>query len=590
MFVKERNKIPLPTQNIQIRLALVYPNLYEMGMSSYTVHLLYSLFNSYPGIRCERFFIPNKKDTVNSMKSMDSGSNLADFDVIAFTIHYELDYENVLWVLDTLHIPYFGNNRQENNYPLIIAGGSAVKSNPLLLLPFMDLLVFGDLEPVFENLCQSLVKIFENNQNFHDFINKPNLKILQDSCFLPNVIICKYALQHLSSENTEYSLFPVNRKHLGNLDESICPIRQILPQFQSSEDNLVFGETFLLEINRGCPSGCRFCLTGYINRPFRNRSFSQIKHIIDESIKNTGAKKITLIGSAVADHPNFLEICQYIVDKGLQIMIPSIRIDRITPEILSILRRGRVKSLAIAPETGSDVLRRTLNKGICNSDVVEKCKWIFTEGFHSIKLYFLIGVPFETPDDILAIVDLVKNIILKSGTSIPKNGIRLSINPFIPKLFTPYNGYTFHFIDKKMQYIRNTEKFLQSELKKLPNVECEFLNWKESRLQAILSQLDETFAPLLVEFYENGALPVTMNILDKQKGNIVTKFLQDTFDTFTISQSTEWSSYSESIQMKKLQKIINTGFRNGYLLHELKSAKSGKLFSCEVDCNHCGIC
>ena len=580
MFVKERNKIPLPSTDIKVRIALVYPNAYEMGMSSYTIHLLYSLFNSYPGIRCERFFLPKKKEKHTMLQSMDTGSKLGDFDVIAFSIHYELDYMNVLWILENLRLPFHTKDRASKGYPLIIAGGSAVKSNPLILLPFMDLLVFGDIEPIFEDFCKALVTYGDKNTDFNHIL-KDNSEEVVEICSLPNVLVSKLALNSLEGVNTNKCVFPVKRKILSSLDESINPTKQILPSFQNPDKALVFGETFLLEINRGCPSGCRFCLTGYVNRPFRNRSFEQIKDIIDESIPNTRAKKVTLIGSAVASHPNFLEICKYIVDSKLQLMIPSIRIDLITPEILTVLKRGGVKSLTIAPETGTDVLRRKLNKDISNSEIIEKCKIIFKMGFQSIKFYFLVGLPYETQEDIKGIIELIQNIQKTAGKDIPKKGIRLSINPFVPKFFTPYRNYTHKFIDQKMEYFRKTEKFLKSELAQSSQIEVEFLNWKEARLQTILSQIDETFAPFLVEFYEYGALPVTMNRLDKEHDYVVSDNLIHTSESFLKSKSK---------QTQKLQKLIDLGFFPEYLSNEAKLGKKEKIAGCADDCHRCGLC
>ncbi|TFG19173.1 MAG: radical SAM protein [Promethearchaeota archaeon] len=580
MFVKERNKIPLPSADVKVRIALVYPNAYEMGMSSYTIHLLYSLFNNYPGIRCERFFLPKKKEKHTILQSLDSGSKLTDFDVIAFSVHYELDYMNILWILENLHLPFRTKARRLKNHPLIIAGGSAVKSNPLILLPFIDVLVFGDLEPIFEEFCKVLVKIGDRYEKFDQAISD-NSDELTDFCSIPNVIVSSFALNSLEDSSTSGCVFPVKHKVLSLLDESSNPTRQILPVFQDPDLSLAFGETFLLEVNRGCPSGCRFCLTGYVNRPFRNRSFDQIKHIIDESILNTGAKKITLIGSAVASHPKFFEICQYIVDKNLQVMIPSIRIDLITPKILNVLKLGGVKSLTIAPETGTEVLRRKLNKNICNSEIIEKCEMIFNFGFQSIKFYFLVGLPFETQEDIQGITELIQNIQSRSGKNIPKKGIRLSINPFIPKFFTPYRDYTHNFINQKMEYFRNTEKFLKSEFTHSPQIEVEFLNWKEARLQTILSQLDETFAPYVEEFYENGALPVAMNRIDKENDNVISDYLIQLSESFlkNVSNST-----------LKLQKLINFGFIENYLLNEAILGQKEKITGCTDGCNRCGMC
>ena len=239
-----------------------------------------------------------------------------------------------------------------------------------------------------------------------------------------------------------------------------------------------------------------------------------------------------------------------------------------------------MKSLTIAPETGTDILRRKLNKNICNSEIIEKCEIAFKMGFQSIKFYFLVGLPFESQDDIQGIVELIQNIQTNAGKDIPKKGIRLSINPFIPKFFTPYRDYTHKFINQKMEYFRKIEKFLTSELAQNSQVEVEFLNWKEARLQTILSQIDETFAPYVEEFYENGALPVSMNRLDKEHDNIVSDYLIHTSESFL---------KSKSIQTQKLQKLIDLGFYEDYLSNEAKLGQKEKITGCSDGCHCCRI-
>ncbi|MCP4760332.1 MAG: radical SAM protein [archaeon] len=587
MLVKERNKTPIKDKNIKLRVAFVYPNKYKAGMSSYAVHLIHSLFNSYDGIICERFFFPektkiplyqedNKSFGFDSklMKSMDSGSNLLDFDIIAFTLQYELDYLNILWIIDSLGIPFLCEERainEEKNYPILIGGGPCSRANPLPMLKFLDIITFGDLEPIINEFISYFSENIKNLSNFNKIIKKSletkNFeKELLKLSRLPNTIISLLAINYLENNtairgnNSFNSIFPIERANIEKLSESIPPIKQIIPEFKNPMDQLVFGETYLLELNRGCPYSCRFCLTGHLNRPFRNRPINEILNIIDEGIKETNVGKITLIGSSIADHPNFKEICEYIIEKKkIQLMIPSIRINKLSEDLLDILVKAGIKSLTVAPETGSEALRYSLNKRLKDDMIIDKCNLIFSKGFNSIKFYFLVGLPFETEADIEAIPSLMKKIYERFKNQIGKDGLKLSINCFIPKLFTPFGSYTKNFIDKTaIKSLKNIKKKLENELKTIPNLVFDFMDIKNARIQTILSQIDWTFFNFLFQFYLEGAKPVAIDKLDKILDYKISNFLRDTNNQFNENLSEEnMDSFLYSNQSKSVLKIAN---------------------------------
>jgi radical SAM superfamily enzyme YgiQ (UPF0313 family) len=459
------------------------------------------------------------------------------------------------------------------------------------------------------NNFSAAVKSFSDSisKKENRMVNNPeflleNNPFISDLHSIPNLLVSQLTLDFLGDENAKglrrlfYSkIFPVKREYLKVLTESMVPIRQIVPEFENKEESLAFGETFLMELNRGCPYGCRFCLTGYLNRPFRNRSLKSIKEIVERGIKETQVNKVTLIGSAIADHPDFKEICRYIVNLNLKIMVPSLRINKLTAPLLQILKRGGLKSITVAPETGSEHLRRSLNKNIDDKEIINKCKLIFSSGFESIKFYFLTGLPFESEKDINAIATLMQKISDELGNLIPYNGLRLSVNCFIPKLFTPYASYTKNFIEKPLKYLKKAQQILRKRLKSVPNLVVNFMNIKEAKTQAVLSQIDDFFGDFLKEFYLAGGRPVELTRIDKEANYGLHEYMKNTYDNYQMLFSNEKGNESAadwtSGQMKRILKIVDFGFKKDTLMKELSCAKNSVITEgCSDDCHRCGIC
>ncbi|MHA1338975.1 MAG: B12-binding domain-containing radical SAM protein [Promethearchaeota archaeon] len=589
-------------------------------MSGYTTHFLYSLFNSHPHILCERFFIPDKRriplfkeeekiigNNKQTIRSIDSGTPLSDFDIIGFTLQYEFDYLNVLWVIDSLGIPFFVKERSgligdinsqdlelkgkndemeygdynqacgneiNHHYPLLIAGGPCLKSNPLAMMPFLDILVLGDFEVISDDFIETLVKHSEilskfdhyckyflqnmekqefnnvknsnlknnnGNNNCKDAIrkysssrlidNKINkiekfnenvISLITELIKMPNIIISLFGLMYL--EELQYKekirnkssifsrVFPKKQMFLKDLSRSPAPLRQIIPEFEDSKSELIFGNSYLLEINRGCPYKCNFCITGHLNGNFRYRKLENIKEIALKGLKQTPTEKIALIGSAISDHPNIKQVFQFFINQNIKFIIPSIRIDRLDTEIMELLYKNGTRSLTIAPEAGSDLLRKKINKHISNEEIIEKCKQIFSLGFTSLKFYFIFGFPEETKEDIDSIIDLIAKIglLVQKFSKQKKHPIklRLSINIFIPKLLTPFGYYSQNFSSINI-YLKKTRDYLLKNLKKLRNekkypIEVEIMEPKDAFIQFILSQIDERFSKLLYQFYISG--------------------------------------------------------------------------------------
>ncbi|MFX0180380.1 MAG: B12-binding domain-containing radical SAM protein, partial [Candidatus Hodarchaeota archaeon] len=348
-------------RKIDLSFGLVYPNYYELGISSYTIRLLYYLINSNEKYVCERIFLPKgirfpaseDHSSDQSIRSIENKINPIDFDILGFSIHYENDFKNVLWIIEKSGIPLYSQKRRETmlkegfKYPLIIGGGHVITSNPLPLNEIFDLFFIGDCEPNLNLFLATFLKFKTAKINFQELLHQ--LKVI-NGIYIPS----------LKNET--------KRAILENVDESPIPIFQLISK--SKTWRKIFEENFFIEINRGCPFQCKFCISSFHNSPFRNRSYEIILKSIKEAILQTQFEKISLIGSCVSSHPKFYEICDYIVKKGKKLSIPSIRIDHLTPKIIRVLERANIKSITIAPEAGTETLRYSLGKRISNEKIL----------------------------------------------------------------------------------------------------------------------------------------------------------------------------------------------------------------------------
>ncbi len=518
----ELNVIKKPWREDCLRIALVYPNIYS-AMAGLTIQTLYSIWNKYPNVICERFFMPSKKeikafksqnltpnyDTTTgsarfhpALRSIENQMPLLKFDIIAFSISYELDFPNVLWMLDNSHIPIYRNDRmkerndeeiqEDRNFPLIIAGGPVIRSNPLPLEPFLDVAFIGEIEPVNDLMIESWFKSrgLESTLTYLDL----QTHFLQSLNNISGFWVPALYNPKLNKV--------IERVYVKNLDDFPHPIKQIIPKIEPPEKYpLPFGEAFYVEINRGCPHFCRFCMTGSQLKPFRNRSLERLKEIIISGIKNSGVNKVVLIGSSVTDHPKFRELIKFLVDLKVEFSIPSIRIETLTEELASLLAKGGIRTVAFAPETGTDRLRLKINKKISNEKILNGAKLLLEAGIPNVKLYILYGLPFETEEDIDAIPKLVKQI---AALGFGKQGVRLSINPFIPKAHTPFESYIDNFADPNLIILKEKIKRIYTPLKGDKQIKFETLSVEEAYIQTLLALGGKEMSALILKYYQTG--------------------------------------------------------------------------------------
>ena len=460
MRIVERNAVRKKWKESSFKFALCYPNEYRVGISNLGMQVLYFLLNKNPNVLCERFYQPKKRNS--RLVSVESSRSLKEFDIIGFSLQYENDYHNVLSMIKNSNIPIRASDRK-NNSPLFIAGGP-ITTNPIPMKPFIDLFIIGDFEPIYEKF----IDILSESQNKEDFLEQ--IAPVQ-GVYVPSI----------EQENVKKSV-------QLDLNNSFHPIAQVIPvQEEKIEEKFAFQESVLVEVSRGCPRNCNFCMIGCQARPFRIRSIKKIKEIIFNGIRVNNVKKVTLIGAGISDHPDLLDICKFLVDEEIQFSVPSLRIDRISQELVKILKDSGSKTVTLAPEAGSSRLQEIIDKQISNNQVMETVLMLRKHNVPNIKFYFMIGLPTENNKDIQSIVDLYAKI---NSTGYSTKNLKISINPFIPKPHTPFQWYEM----PENKYFTKCFKLLN---KSIPTSQIENQEARYSFMQGCLSLGNERFSEVL---------------------------------------------------------------------------------------------
>jgi radical SAM superfamily enzyme YgiQ (UPF0313 family) len=368
-----------------------------------------------------------------------------------------------------------------------------------------DLFFIGDGEPNLNNFLSVFEEYKSKNNNLKAFLGK----IAEiEGIFVPSL------------NNT------TNRVFLKNLNKSPAPTYQLLSKYE--REKKIFESNYFIEVNRGCPYQCKFCISSFHNSPFRNKSYDEIIKAIETGLKFSDFKKISLIGSCVSSHPKFAEICEYILDKGKEFSVPSIRIEHITPKIIQIFERAGVESITIAPETGTESLRFSLGKKISNEKILEVLEMIKTSKIKNAKFYFLVGLPNETDRDIEGIIDLFEQI---DELGFNKNQLRVNINPFVPKLNTPYENQSFFYLLENINALKMKFTTLERGLKKFSSVKIKFQDPKKlvnnSRLQTLFSLGDRRTAEILLAYYHKGANMGAIRSTEKELNFSIDEYLKE---------------------------------------------------------------
>ena len=512
----EKNIFEKNYKRVDLRFALAYPNIYRTAMSSLGYTILYDCINQREDTWCERVIFPN-------VKSIESNTSLKHFDIVSFTLQFEEDYFNVLKMLHDSEIPLKRKDRSEND-PLIIAGGPCATANPMPLSDYIDVFIVGEGEYVINDFIDCYLN--SQDRDLRKFLDL-------DGIYIP-----------------EYD----NRTKIVTVEDMDDAYHITQPVLSKSDDEnyqSVFNNSIMLNVSRGCTRGCRFCMAGYLYRPMRQTSCEKLIDIAIENRKNTGLNKVTLIGAAVSDYGDLKNLIDGLEKEGFQISTPSLRIESITKETLHTLKKSGLKTITLAPKS-IDRLRKVINKHILEKQIFTVIKNAVELNF-KIKLYFLIGLPGETHEDIIELCEYMKKIA-DMHTNI-KN-VKFSINPVIPKPHTPlqWEPYNFKDIKKKTRYI-------QKEMKNY-NIKCE--------------------SP------KKGLIQYTLSCGNRQVGELIEKSL---VKSPTLK---EWKQLSPDydIDDKLPWSNIDVGVNEKFLKTEHRRLKNLKQTPwCETSpCYNCGAC
>jgi radical SAM family uncharacterized protein/radical SAM-linked protein len=423
----------------EFRFVLAFPDVYEVGMSHLGLKILYTVLNNVPWIAAERAFAPwpdmettHRRDHI-PLTSLESGRPLATADVIGFTLQYELSYTNILNMLELAGIPLLASERN-GDAPLVIGGGPCA-SNPEPLADFFDAFVLGDGEEVVLEIAEVI-----RSARCEGVPRSVVLERLAEikGVYVPSFFSVSYhedgRVSRIEPLRTGYER--VQRRYLADIETSVTPTAPVVPFMKTVHDRVS------IEIARGCTRGCRFCQAGYIYRPVRERSPERILASVSESLKNSGHEEISLLSLSTGDYcqiePLLKALMKRHADDRIAVSLPSLRVGTLTRELVEEIRKVRKTGFTLAPEAGSDRLRKAINKGISEEDLLDNAYGAYSAGWRLIKLYFMIGLPGEADDDILAIADLSRKV-KGQGKRTGKGGeVNVAISTFVPKSHTPY--------------------------------------------------------------------------------------------------------------------------------------------------------
>ena len=454
----------------RIPVAIVYPNSYYIGMSNLAVQTVYSLFNAYPDIVCERAFYdppgPGEQHPA-SVISVESQRQLGDFAVIGFTLSYELDYFNMVQCLKSADVPLWASQR-DDRHPLIIAGGACMLTNPAGVAPFLDAAIIGEGEEVIPHLVAA----------WQDTLGGPRDEMLDRLARIPGVYVPS---RHRNG--------PIERQWVQDIASTEAYSTVLTEDTELSNMTLV-------ECARGCGRGCRFCIAGYVFRPPRYRPLEQLLGIVDHALEHS--PKVGLLGAAVADHPQLSELVIGARDRGAQVSVSSLRVDNLRPDVLSALAAGGTRTVTVAPEAGSERMRLAINKGVTEEQIIEGARQVGAAGLQRFKLYFMIGLPGEEHDDVYALAALANRI--KGELDAAKAGTRLvlSVSPLVPK---PWTAYQY-----EAQMAPAEIKARQAILKQhvMRGIEIRTDSPMTARVDDVLSRADGRLAGMLAEMPDDS--------------------------------------------------------------------------------------
>jgi len=546
--------------------ALVYPNTYHVGMSNLGFQIIYQQINKRSDTACERLFLPDKKTepeyirTNTPLMTIETQRPLYEFPLIGFALTFEMDYFNMLQILSLGKVPLLATERAETD-PLVIIGGPCATFNPEPLAAFVDICIIGEGEEVIHDILDTYYQGRE--------MGLTRLEILFKLAQIKGVYVPHFYQPDYKDDGTINEI-----QHIDGVPEKIerrfvADLDKYEAQSVIVTSNTEFGDMFLIEVARGCGRHCRFCMAGYCFRNPRVRSLDKLKIAVAKAKKVRN--KVGLMGAAISDYPDIDALCQVVLDQGMYMSVASLRADSLTEGLVQALAASRHRTITLAPEAASTRLRRVINKSITDEHLYDSIKMAIAVGIPHIRLYIMIGLPFEEQEDIEEIVTLAENIKKYMESLGSKGKLTLSVNPFIPKPFTPFQWMPMF----PGNVVKSKLKFIESSLRQRKNIEVLVESPKEAYIQAVLARGDRRLSIVLLEAHQRGG---SKGFKQAMKENRCTE---------------EYYLYRQRDEKNEILPWSNLdmGLNSSYLLQELEKAKLEKFTSpCAEGCTRCGVC